>query len=138
MVLFLLGVHFTVGLSQDTTFMEDETIKFNKIINSVGGGYIDDSNNADYGKFIAPQSGTYQFNANFYHENKNMGGDLMKRGQLVIVTNNGGDGSCSLSVILDLEEGDQVYLRKPGWVSHHDEYDDLTTSFSGFLIHPEA
>ena len=67
MVLLPPGVHFTVGLSQDTTFVDREIIKFDKVITNTGGGYIDDVNNTDYGKFIAPQNGTYQFNANFYY-----------------------------------------------------------------------
>ena len=67
-----------------------------------------------------------------------MGGDLITNGQLVIVANNGGDGPCSLSVILDQLEGDEVYISRPRWVADDTEYDDSTTSFSGFLIRPEA
>ena len=83
-----LGVYFTVGLTTSRTFSPE--IKFDKIITNIGGGYIDDVNNADYGEFITPLNGTYEFNANFYNENNLIGGDLMKNGRLVVVARNGG------------------------------------------------
>ena len=99
-------MYFTVGPPQPTTFMDRGIIKFDRIITNVGGGYIDDSNKADYGKFIARRSGTYQFNANLYNRNEVLGSDLLKNGQFMGGANNGGGGTGSLSVILDLEEGD--------------------------------
>ena len=125
-------MHFTVGLSSSTSFVH--TIKFDKIITNVGGGYIDDDNNADYGKFIAPRNGTYQFNANFYNGNKLIGGDLIGNGILIIGGNNGGGGPASLSAILDLKEGDKVYVQRFGGAADDTLYDLYHTSFSGFLI----
>ena len=58
----------------------------------------------------------------------------MKNGRYMGVANNGGDGTGSLSVILDLEEGDEVYLIRPHWVPNQAEYDPYVTTFSGIFI----
>ena len=118
--------------------MDGEIMKFDKIITNVGGGYIDDDNNTDHGKFVAPQNGTYQFNAIIYNQDLWMGANLEKNGHIIVVANNGGDGAGSLNLILDLEVGDEVYLTRPHWVDDNSEYDPYITSFSGFLILPKA
>ena len=129
------GVHFTVGLSSDTTFGTLLIIKFDKIITNVGGGYIDDVDNTDCGKFIAPGNGTYQFNANLFNGNKAIGADLRVNGRNgIIAASNAGSGTASLNAILDLKQGDKVYLEKPLWVANDTLYDRYFTSFSGFLI----
>ena len=127
-------MYFTVGLSGDPTLREREIIKFDKIITNVGGGYIDDSNNADYGKFIAPQNGTYQFNANLYNGKQRIGADLVCNSELILGTSSGNEGAGSLTAILDLKEKDQVYLLRPQWVLDTTTYNKHFTSFSGFLI----
>ena len=57
----VVDVHFTVRLGSDTSVPKGELVKFDKVISNVGAGYIDDSGHTDYGKFIVPISGTYQF-----------------------------------------------------------------------------
>ena len=121
-------------MTQDKTFMEQEIIKLDKIITKVGGGYIDDDNSADYGKFVASLNGTYQFNANFFNHNKNIGADLIKNGVFITGANNGGSVPASLSAILDLQQGDEVYLVRPGWVPSNAEYGRYFASFSGTLL----
>ena len=134
-IIILSGVYLTVGVSKDTTFMNQEIIKFDRVITNVGGGYIDDVNNIDYGKFIAPENGTYQFNANFYKDgDKTIGADILKNSQFVLAAKNGNGGATSPSVILDLNENDEVYLTRPPWVSDYTKYDKYWTSFSGFLV----
>ena len=130
------GIHFLVGLTQNSKFDVGKIITFDKIITNVGGGYIDDVNNTDYGKFIAPGNGTYQFNAITYSTEGSIGADLFKNEERVTVANNGreGSGSGSLSVVLDLKAGDQVFLRQPHWVSEDAVYDKYVTTFSGVLI----
>ena len=138
-IIVLSGVYFTVGLSTYTEFLEQEIIKFDKVITNIGGGYIDDDNHADYGKFITPQNGTYQFNANLYNKDKVIGADLrVNSGRAVIATRNAGSGTTSFSAILDLKENEEVYLTRPEWVSDYTEYDKYFTSFSGFLIRLDA
>ena len=123
------------GLSEHKSFPGVQIIKFDKIITNIGGGYIDDVNNANYGKFIAPGNGTYQFNVNLYSEVARIGGDLLKNGALIIsAAGENGGGSGSLSAILDLMEGDAVYLMIPGWVADTTLYSSYFTSFSGVLI----
>ena len=124
-----------VRLNTHRSFANNEITKFNKIITNVGGGYIDDDNNAEYGKFIAPCNGTYQFSATFSNGDTYIGADLcMNNGGLIIAANNGGVGAASLSAILDLQESDQVYLRKPLWVDNEAAYNHYFTSFSGILV----
>ena len=123
------------GLSGNVCFLGVQVIKFDRVITNIGGGYIDDVNNADYGKFITPQNGTYQFNFNLYNEVAKVGADLVKNGALIISVISGKDGgSGSVNAILDLTEGDAVYLKKPLWVADGSVYHRYFTSFSGVLI----
>ena len=124
-----------VRLAQHTSFIGEVRMTFNRTITNIGGGFIDDDNNdADYGKFIAPQNGTYQFSANLFNINKVIAADLIKNGKLIIGAFNGGGGTASVSAILDLKEGDEVYLRKPHWVEDDAAYNYYFTSFSGGLL----
>ena len=127
-------MYFTVGLSDYKTFREWEIIKFDKIITNIGGGYIDDVNSTDYGKFIAPGNGTYQFSASFFNFSNRAGADLNKNGEFIMVADNGHDGYGGLCVIFDLKEGDEVYLVKPYWVGNDVTFHAFITSFSGFLV----
>ena len=122
-----------VSMTNDVSFVDKEIIKFDKIITNVGGGYIDDVNNADYGKFIAPRNGTYQFNVNLFSNNKLIRADLLKNDMVVIGASNGGSGPTSVSAMLDLNEGDQVYLQKLDWMPNEAVHNKLFTSFSGSL-----
>ena len=121
-------------MSQGTAFLNREVIKFDRPVINVGDGYIDDNNSTDYGKCIATQNGTYQFNANLYHGNTAIGADLVKNGIVITATKNGADGSATLSAILDLVEGDEVYLARPPWVGDEAKFNHFFTSFSGVLI----
>ena len=123
-----------VGLTSYMSFGPDEVIKFNKIITNVAGGYIDDNNSTDYGKFIAPQNGTYQFSANFFNANELIGADLAKNGAWVIGGRNMNGDPGSLNAIFDLEEGHEVYLVVPGWAPDARLYSRYFTSFSGVLV----
>ena len=122
-----------VSMTYSARLEDNQIIKFDKIITNVGDGYIGDVSNADYGKFIAPGNGTYQFIVNVYNHNALIGADLEKNGVPIISTKENG-GSASLSAILDLMEGDAVYLMKPGWVADATLYNRYFTSFSGVLI----
>ena len=112
------------------TFLDNDVITF---VN-VGGGYINDSNNADYGRYIAPVKGTYHFSATVSSDNFDAGFDFEKNQNVLYSTYNGGDGTTSLSAILDLEAGDAVYLERLDWVGDNAEYNHNYNSFSGFLV----
>ena len=72
---------------------------------------------------------------NLYNEDTKIGGDLVKNGALIISAAGGKEGgSGSLSAILDLTEGDQVYLQQPHWVAVGTLHNRYFTSFSGVLI----
>ena len=120
-------------MTHDKSFAANQIITFNRIITNTGGGYIDDVNNADYGKFIAPKNGTYQFSASFYDENTMIGADLRKNGEEIIGASNGGGGPANLTAILELKERDEVYLLKPDWMPNNELHNKYFTSFSGSL-----
>ena len=107
---------------------------FNRMFSNVGNHYINDPANPDFGEFIAPQNGTYQFNAVVCHASHHVGADLMRNGARIISANNGGSGTGSLSAILDLTSGDKVYLKAPNWLSASAVYDYTCMSFSGHLL----
>ena len=69
---------------------------FDKIITNVGGGYIDDDISVDYGKFIAPENGTYLFTARVHSQDSWVGTDLYKNSVFITSALNylgGGSGS---------------------------------------------
>ena len=121
-------------MTYDASFVDRQIIKFDKIITNIRGGYIDDVNNVNYGKFIAAQNGSYQFTVNLISNDKLIRANLVKNGMFIIGPNNGGDGPANLSAILDLKEGDQVYLEKAVLVADDAAYDHYFTSFSGALL----
>ena len=103
--------HFTIVLSQNTMLLWQEIIKFDRIITYIGGGYIDDVSNNDYGKFIVPEKGTYQFNLIIYNDyDQPIGAGLYRNDEWILGAKNGKDGATSQSVILDMKETDEVYL----------------------------
>ena len=131
-------MYFSVGLNEDTSFPSGSIMKFNRTITNIGGGYVDDSGDLNYGKFIAPVNGTYRFSANVYHNSAVIGGDLMVNGNLIIGATNGKVGAGSLSVVVDLQQDDEVGLRIPFWVASNEKYDRYFTIFSGFLLHADG
>ena len=102
-------------------FLWREIIKFDRVITKVSG-YIDDVNNADYGKFIAPENGTYQFNVIVFNDyDQPIGAALYRNDEWILGAKNGKNGATSQSVILDLKETDEVYLLRPDCVSDSTE-----------------
>ena len=131
-IIFLPGVFFTVTFTGAHQFLEGEIIKFDTIITNSGDGYVTSN-----GKFITPVNGTYQFSGTFYNVSKKIGAYVKKNNGTVVSANNGKDGTASFSVILDLVEGDEVYLERPHWVDDDAEY-SYVSSFSGFLLHNDV
>ena len=113
-------------------FLEREIIKFDRIITNSGDGYI-----VSDGKFISPIKGTYQFSGTLFDNNKKIASYLKKNEAQIIAATNGGAGTGSFSVILDLVEGDEVYLERPHWVDNDAEYSHVS-SFSGVLLHHDV
>ena len=116
------------------TFLTREIIAFDHLISNTGGGYIDNSTNANYGKFIASRNGTYKMNARVYNQGDEIGADMLRNGEFIFTTSKGGSGTGSLAAILDLTEGDEVYFVRPTWVEDDTVYHYNVCSFSGFLI----
>ncbi|XP_049923782.1 complement C1q-like protein 2 [Epinephelus moara] len=117
-------------------FDKDTTLVFRTVITNIGNGY-----NQFTGIFAAPVKGVYYFT--FYHH---AGGshivslNLIKNNNPVVQTfdhrssgdtaDNGGN-----AVFLQLQQGDQVYVRLD--TNTHVWGNDLVTTFSGFLVNQD-
>ena len=123
-----------VGLEASTAFPSSGILQFDKAVTNVGGGYVIDSGDPNYGKFIAPLNGTYQFYANMY-SGKEVGAALVLNGNWIISATNGNVGSASLSAVIDLAQGDEVWLENLPEVFNTTKYNRYFTSFTGFLLH---
>ena len=133
-LLVLPVVYFSVGLKAYTAFPL-AALYFDKIITNVGGGYIDDDSSVDYGKFITPENGTYLFTPSVHSQNSLVGADLYKNSVFITsALNYLGGGSGSLTAILDLQEGDEVYLRRPSTTASGRLYYWAATSFTEVLL----
>ncbi|XP_065806181.1 cerebellin-1-like [Labrus bergylta] len=114
-------------------FSTDRTLIFRKVITNIGNTY-----NTETGIFAAPVTGTYYFTL-FHHA----GGthtaslSLIKNNVVVVMTydhpstqdtaDNGGN-----AVLLQLQQGDQVYVRLDA--NAHVWGNDVITTFSYFLL----
>ncbi|KAF3697714.1 Collagen alpha-1(X) chain Precursor [Channa argus] len=116
-------------------FNIDTTVIFNSVITNIGEAY-----NQSTGIFVAPVAGVYYF-IFFYHA----GGEhasrlsLYKNGNLMVEssdhkTNADGADNGGNAVLLQLNKGDQVYVRLAA--NYHIWATSAITTFSGFLVSP--
>ena len=127
---------FMVQLTSHKAFTAHSVIQFDRVMVNIGGGYISDNTSADYGKFIAPVTGSYQFIAVVFSENSKVGAFLHVNGPINIRTSSGpGGGTGVASTVVQLEKNDQVYLESTTWGAN--ELNRYFSFFSGHLILPE-
>ena len=113
-------------------------MKFDEVITNVGDGYVNNASKADYGKFIAPVSGAYQFlvtvgNSNLVTNDKvKISMRVNNVWKISLQVEDKADlGTYHLAV--KLKEGDKVWVMS---VTHDPNYfTGWYTSFSGHLIH---
>uniref|UniRef100_A0A671VV81 Complement C1q-like protein 4 n=1 Tax=Sparus aurata TaxID=8175 RepID=A0A671VV81_SPAAU len=114
-------------------FNTDVTLAFNKVFTNIGDAY-----KSCTGIFTAPVTGVYYFTF-FYHA----GGKhasllrLFKNSEMIVRSSDHQTGSDTAdnggnAVVLQLQQGDQVYVRMPA--NHHVWAAENHTSFSGFQI----
>ncbi|XP_036375404.1 complement C1q-like protein 2 [Megalops cyprinoides] len=118
-------------------FNTDVTLVYAKVITNIGNHYSPAT-----GIFTAPVRGVYyfRFTAFGFGSHLRIGSMLYKNGQrIVYVSDSQGSGEqddySSNAAVLQLEVGDQVYMRLP---SNNKVYDDTFNhcTFSGFLLFP--
>ena len=125
-------------MSTPTSVPEGQAVKFDEVITNVRGGYIDNASNADYGKFMAPVSGAYQFLVTIGNSNlaTNDKAKISMRVNHVWKMSLQVDGKADLDtchLVVKLNEGDKVWVMS---VTHDPNYFmGWYTSFSGHLIH---
>ncbi|XP_023202886.1 collagen alpha-1(VIII) chain-like [Xiphophorus maculatus] len=125
----------TGGSGSIGPFNTDTTIIYRRLIINVGNAY-----NQHTGIFGAPVPGIYYFTF-FYHAGGSQVASLslMKNNEAVVTTSdhqtshdgadNGGNAA-----FLQLQQGDQVYVRMPA--NCHVWQNDYLTTFSGVLLRP--
>ncbi|XP_032439974.1 collagen alpha-1(VIII) chain-like isoform X2 [Xiphophorus hellerii] len=125
----------TGGSGHNGPFDTETTLIYRKLIINVGNAY-----NQHTGIFVAPVPGIYYFTF-FYHA----GGSqvlslaLMKNNEKVVTTydhktSQDGDDSGGNAALLQLQQGDQVYVRM--YANSHVWQNDHITTFSGVLLRP--
>ncbi|XP_070541972.1 complement C1q and tumor necrosis factor-related protein 9-like [Ptychodera flava] len=116
------------------------TVIYNKVYSNVGNGY-----SSSTGKFTCSVSGVYFFmisGMRIYSYSTNMYICLMKNNEklpCVYVDDTGGRkyGAASTSVIIDLEEGDEVWVRLGNGYALYSDSDEYA-SFTGYLLHENS
>ena len=115
------------------------TLTFDDVIINVGGGYVANPTDVNYGRFIAPIAGIYQITFTFENveATQKVGAFLVKNDWDYLVRDRAdvvNDHSGVIALMLRLEAGDQVRLT--GRDTHH-YFKAERTTFSEYLLYAE-
>uniref|UniRef100_A0A3B3TUK1 Complement C1q-like protein 2 n=1 Tax=Poecilia latipinna TaxID=48699 RepID=A0A3B3TUK1_9TELE len=115
-------------------FSQPQTLVFRTVITNIGNAY-----NQHTGVFVAPVRGIYHF-AFYYHASGLHPSyvHLMKNSDIVVLssdqqTANDGADNGGNAALLELQQGDQVYVQLVA--NNHVWGNNYHTTFSGFLLH---
>ena len=136
---FFPEVLFLVKPMADFKRTSGSIMTFDDVVINVGGGYVANANDINYGKFIAPVAGIYQITATSENleATQKVGAFLLVNWDYLVrnkadVAN---DHSGVITLMLRLEAGNQVWLMARD--SNH-YFNAERTIFSGHLLHAEA
>lgn len=127
------GVAFTARLKENATVRSLETIIFDDVITNIGKAY-----NPNTGIFKAPFAGRYLFSLTVraqYH--KQVVAEIIAEpqviGQLAAGDSEIERASASVTIVVSLQAGDEVYVRETKtWTGNF--FGDGYTSFTGILL----
>lgn len=131
-------VAFQASFAQNhatTTLNKDSFIVFDTVTLNLGGGY-----HPSHGLFIAPRTGVYLFSVSVtaVSIDERLHADIEKNGVevagCVAYDKNGVHHQCSVSVVISLSVGDEVFVKIERW-DHVTIYGDRLTSFTGILLY---
>ena len=132
-------VLFLVKPSSDLTESSGSRIKFDDVIINVGGGYVANASDVNYGKFIAPIAELYKITTTFENleATQIVGAFLVVNWDYIVrdradVLN---DHSGVITQMLRLKSGDHVWLMVRNTGNH---FKAERTKFSGHLLHSEV
>ena len=132
-------VLFLVKPSNDFTKSQGSIITFDDVIINVGGGYVANTSDANYGKFIVPIAGIYQITATYENlEAMQVVGAFLRVNWDYIVRDRAdvlNDHSGVITRMLKLEAGDHVWLMARNTGNH---FTAESTTFSGHLLHAQV
>jgi hypothetical protein len=129
------NVAFSAGLSgnQGQVFQTNVIVPYNKVYTNEGLGY-----NSSTGVFTAPKGGLYAFHLHALSiRNEGLGLRLYHNNELLISVYGESPGARAHggnSIVLKLKKNDQVYV-KSAYPSHvHLTFNQVYTTFTGYLI----
>ena len=128
-----LRIAFFARLTNNTAIMNaNQAIIFDHTVLNIGHAY-----SAHLGTFTAPRPGIYVFNVNLLPHKTLADARVVKNGQILAKTHGEHWKQSSQTVIVDLQQGDDVAVKTDHY-SNVSFYRDFYCTFSGFLLYDYA
>ncbi|XP_056620748.1 complement C1q-like protein 3 [Triplophysa dalaica] len=125
------GVAFYASMKDE--FENNAVLKFTDVITNLGGGY-----DSSTGTFTCKTPGAYYFIFHIVKSGQSLRVDLVLNDQLVVATAIAVDvlhtDTASNSAVVQLKDGDRVYVRLNNSILSKKQLADRLSTFSGYLV----